>query len=125
MRQLVLLVLLILLVLRMLLLPRLLVSCPREGRIPIIFSMSWLASSLMLHHVPGTLLLLMLNLCRIPGKVVILATTSRACSLPDRIVLADTLVADMPVTLAGISLRHHLLFGDLPDHTTGSACPDG
>jgi hypothetical protein len=111
-RRLVLLVLHILLVLLMLLLLRLLVSYPRKGRIPIIFSMSRLASSWMLHHVPDTLLLLMLNLCQIPGKVIIPATTSRACSLPGRIVLAGTLVADMPVTLAGIFLRHRLLSGD-------------
>jgi hypothetical protein len=107
-----LLVLLILLILLVLLLLRLLVSYPRKGRIPIIFSMSQLASSWMLHHVPGTLLSLMLNLCQIPGKVIIPATTSRAWSLPGRIVLADTLVADMPVTFASISLRHRLLSGD-------------
>jgi hypothetical protein len=64
-RRLVLLVLLILLILLMLLLLRLLVSYPRKGRISIIFPMSRLASSLMPHRVPGTLLLLMLNVCRI------------------------------------------------------------
>jgi hypothetical protein len=69
-RRLVLLVLLILLVLLMLLLTRLLISYPRKGRISIIFPMSQLASSLMLHHIPGTLLL-MLNLRRIPGSIVI------------------------------------------------------
>jgi hypothetical protein len=110
--RLVLLVLLILLVLLMLLLLRLLVSCPHNGKISIIFQMSRLASSWMLHRVPSTLSLLMLNLCRIPGKDIILATTSQVCSLPGWIVLAGTLVADMPVTLAGISLRHRLLSGD-------------
>jgi hypothetical protein len=110
-RRLVLLVLLILLVLLLLLLKRLLISYPCNGRISIIFLMSRLASSLMLHRVPGTLLL-MLNLCQIPGNIVISATTSRACSLPGRTVLADTLVADIPVTLTGIPLCHRLLSGD-------------
>jgi hypothetical protein len=32
--------------------------------------------------------------------------------LPGRIVLAGTLVADLPVTLTSIILRHHLLSGD-------------
>jgi hypothetical protein len=109
--RLVLLVVLILLVLLVLLLPRLLISRPRKGGISIIFSMSRLASSLMLHRVSSTLLLLLLDLCQITGNVVILATTSRARSLPDRIVLADTLVADIPVTLTGIPLCHRLLSG--------------
>jgi hypothetical protein len=67
-QQLVLLVLLILLILLILLLLRLLISRPRKGGIPIIFPMSRLTSSLMLHHISGTLLLM-------PGHVVILATT--------------------------------------------------
>jgi hypothetical protein len=104
-RRLVLLVLLILLILLVLLLLRLLISRPRKGRIPIILPMSRLTSSLMLHHIPGTLLLM-------PRHVVIPATTSRACSLPDRRILAGILVADIPVTLTDISLRHHLLSGD-------------
>jgi hypothetical protein len=103
--RLVLLVLLILLILLVLLLLRLLISRPHKGRISIIFSMSRLTSSLMLHNIPGALLLM-------PGYVVILATTSRACSLPSRRILVCTLVADILVTLAGISLRHRLLFGD-------------
>jgi hypothetical protein len=73
-RWLVLLVLLILLILLILLLLRLLISRPRKGGIPIIFPMSRLTSSLMLHYIPGALLLM-------PGYVVIPATTSRACSL--------------------------------------------
>jgi hypothetical protein len=73
--RLVLLTLLILLAPLMLQLPRLLISYPCKGRISIIFLMSRLATSLMLHRVPGTLLL-MLNLCRIPGNIVIPATTS-------------------------------------------------
>jgi hypothetical protein len=40
------------------------------------------------------------------------ATTSRACSLPSRIVLAGILFADLPVTLVGIPLHHYLLSGD-------------
>jgi hypothetical protein len=99
------LVLLILLILLVLLLLRLLISRPRKGAIPIIFLMSRLTSSLMLHNIPGALLLM-------PGYVVIPATTSQACSLPGRRILAGTLVADIPVTLTGISLGHRLLSGD-------------
>jgi preprotein translocase subunit SecG len=54
-RRLVLLVLLILLIFLILLL---LISRPRKGGIPIIFSMSRLTSSLMLHNIPGALLLM-------------------------------------------------------------------
>jgi hypothetical protein len=63
------LVLLVLLILLVLLLLGLLVSCPRKGRISVIFVVFLLASSLMLHHVSGTLLLLMLNLCRYWGAL--------------------------------------------------------
>jgi hypothetical protein len=100
--RLVLLVLLILQILLVLLLLRLLISRPRKGRIPIIFLISRLTSSLMLHNIPGVMLLK-------PGHVVILATTSRACSLLGRRILAGTLVADILVTLTGISLHHCLL----------------
>jgi hypothetical protein len=100
-----LLVLLILQILLLLLLLRLLISHPRKGGIPIIFLMSRLTSSLMLHNIPGALLLM-------PGYVVIPATTNRACSLPGRRILASTPIADIPVTLADISLRHRLLSGD-------------
>jgi hypothetical protein len=99
------LVLLVLLVLLILLLLRLLISRPHKGGIPIIFPMSRLPSSLMLHHISDTLLLM-------PGYVVISATTSRACSLPGRRILTSTLVADISVTFTGISLSHRLLFGD-------------
>jgi hypothetical protein len=99
------LVLHILLVLLVLLLLRLLISHPRKGGISIIFPMSRLASSLMLHRVSGALPLT-------PGSTVIPATTGRACSLPGRNILADTLVADIPVTLTGIPLNYHLLSGD-------------
>jgi hypothetical protein len=104
-RRLVLLVLLILLILLVLLLLRLLISRPRKGGIPIILSMSRLTSSLMLHHISGALLLT-------PGHVVIPATTSRACTLPGRRILVGTLVADIPVSFAGILLHHRLLSGD-------------
>jgi hypothetical protein len=103
--RLVLLVLLILLILLVLLLLRLLISRPHKGRIPIIFSMSRLTSSLMLHDISGALLLT-------PGHVVIPATTSRACSLPGQRILAGTLVADILVTLTGLLLHHRLLSGD-------------
>jgi hypothetical protein len=96
------LVLHILLVLLVLLLPRLLISRPRKGGISIIFPMSRLASSLLLHHISGALLLT-------PGSTVIPASSGRACSLPDRNILADTFVADIPVTLTGLPLNHRLL----------------
>jgi hypothetical protein len=99
------LVLHILLVLLVLLLLRLLISHPRKGRISIIFPMSRLASSLLLHRISGALLLT-------PGSTVIPATTSRARSLPGRNILAGTFVADIPVTFAGILLHYRLLFGD-------------
>jgi hypothetical protein len=99
------LVLHILLVLLVLLLLRLLISRPRKGGISIIFPMSRLASSLLLHRISGALLLT-------PASTVIPASSGRACSLPGRNILADTLVADILVTLAGILLNHRLFFGD-------------
>jgi hypothetical protein len=99
------LVLHILLVLLVLLLLRLLISRPRKGGISIIFPMSRLASSLLLHRISGALLLTL-------GNTVILATTGRACSLLGRNILAGTLVADIPVTLTDIPLNHRLFFGD-------------
>jgi hypothetical protein len=98
------LVLHILLVLLVLLLLRLLISHPRKGRISIIFPMSRLASSL-LHCISGALLLT-------PASTVIPASSGRACSLPDRNILADTFVADIPVILTGILLNYRLFFGD-------------
>jgi hypothetical protein len=94
-----------LLVLLVLLLLRLLISHPRKGGISIIFPMSRLASSLLLHHIPGALLLT-------PGSTVIPTTAGRACSLPGQHILAGTLVADILVTWAGIPLNNSLLFGD-------------
>jgi hypothetical protein len=67
--------------------------------------MSRLASSLLLHRISGALLLT-------PVSIVILASSGRACSLPGRNILADTLVADILVTLASILLNHRLFFGD-------------
>jgi hypothetical protein len=99
------LVLHILLVLLVLLLLRLLISCPRKGEISIIFLMSRLASSLLLHRISGALLLT-------PGSTVIPASSGRACSLPGRNILANTFVADIPVTLIDIPLNHRLFSGD-------------
>jgi hypothetical protein len=99
------LVLHILLVLLVLLLLRLLISHPRKGGISIIFPMSRLACSLLLHGISGALLLT-------PGSTVIPATTGRACSLPSRHILAGTLVADILVTLTGIPLNNCLLSGN-------------
>jgi hypothetical protein len=92
-------VLLILLALLVLLL--LLISHPRKGGISIIFPMFWLTSSLLLHRIPGTLLLM-------SGSTVTPATTGRARSLPGRHILANILVADILVSFAGILLNYHL-----------------
>jgi hypothetical protein len=99
------LVLHILMVLLVLLLLRLPISRPHEGGISIIFPMSRLASSLLLHRIFGALLLTL-------GSTVILATIGRACSLPVRNILAGTFVADIPVTLTCIPLNHRLFSGD-------------
>jgi hypothetical protein len=99
------LVLHILLVLLVLLLVRLLISRPRKGGISIIFPMSRLPSSLLLHHIPGALLLT-------PGGTVIPATTGQACSLPGRNILSGILVADILVSLVGILLNYRLFSGD-------------
>jgi hypothetical protein len=94
-----------LLVLLVLLLLRLLISCPRKGGISIIFPMSQLASSLLLHRISGALLLTL-------GYTGIPATTGRAHSLPGRNILADTFVANIPVTLTSLPLNNHLFFSD-------------
>jgi hypothetical protein len=99
------LVLLILLALLVLLLLRVLISRPRKGGISIIFPMSWLTCALLLHHISGALLLT-------PGSTVTPATTGRACSLPDRHIMAGILVANILVSLAGILLNYRLLSGD-------------
>jgi hypothetical protein len=99
------LVLLILLALLVLLLLRLLISHPRKGGISIIFPMSQLACALLLHRISGALLLT-------PGSTVIPTATSQACSLLGRHILAGTLVTDILVSLARISLNNCLLSGD-------------
>jgi hypothetical protein len=93
--------LLVLLRLVLLLLLLLLISRPRKGRIPIIFPLSRLTSSLLLHRIPGALLLT-------PGSTATPATTGRACSLPGRHIL----VADILVSFAGILLNYHLFSGN-------------
>jgi hypothetical protein len=95
------LVLLILLAL-LILLP---ISCPRKGGISIIFTMSRLTRALLLHRISGALLLA-------PGRTVTPATTSRACSLLGRHILADILATDILVSLAGTLLNYPLLSGD-------------
>jgi hypothetical protein len=97
------LVLLILLALLVLLL--LLISRPRKGGISIIFPMSRLTSSLLLHRIPDALLLT-------PGSTVTPATTGRARSLPGRHILTNILVANILVSFAGILLNYHLFFGN-------------
>jgi hypothetical protein len=99
------LVLLILLALLVLLLLLLLISRPHKGRISIIFPMSRLTSSLLLHRIPGALLLT-------PGSTVTPVTTGRAHSLPSRHILANILVADILVSFAGILLNYHLFSGN-------------
>jgi hypothetical protein len=99
------LVLLILLALLALLLLLLLISCPRKGRISIIFSMSRLTCALLLHRTSSALLLT-------PSSTVTQTTTGRARSLPGRHILAGILVANILVSFAGILLNYHLLSGN-------------
>jgi hypothetical protein len=94
-----------LLVLLVLLLLRLLISRPRKGGILIIFPVSRLTYTLLLHRISDALLLT-------PGSTVIPAATGRACSFLGRHILAGTLVADILVALAGIPLNNCLLSGD-------------
>jgi hypothetical protein len=99
--RLVLLILLALLILLLLLL----ISHPRKGGISIIFTMSRLTRALLLHRIPGALLLT-------PGCTVTPTTSGRACSLPGRHILAGLLAADILVSLADTLLNYRLLFGD-------------
>jgi hypothetical protein len=99
------LVLLILLALLVLLLLLLLISRPRKGGISIILAMSRLTSALLLHRIPGALLLT-------PGSTVTPATTGRARSLPGRHILVGILVADILVSFAGILLNYRLFSGN-------------
>jgi hypothetical protein len=89
---------LVLLTLLALLVLLLLISCPRKGRISIIFPMSRLTCAFLLHRISGALLLT-------PGSTVTPATTGRACSLPGRHILADILVADILISFAGTLLN--------------------
>jgi hypothetical protein len=97
--------LLLLLWLTLLILLLLLISRPCQGGIPIIFPMSRLTCALLLRHTSGALLLTL-------GCTITPATTGRARSLPGRRILADMLVADVLVGLAGILLDNCLLSGD-------------
>jgi hypothetical protein len=96
--QLTLLILLVLLIL-------LLVSRPGQDGISIIFTMSRLTRTLLLHRMPGALLLS-------PGCTDTPAPTGRHYSLPDRHILAGFLAADILVSLAGTLLHHRLLSGN-------------
>jgi hypothetical protein len=99
------LVLLTLLALLVLLLLLLLISRPRKGRISIIFLMSRLTCTLLLRRTSGALLLSL-------GSTVSPATTSRACSLPGRYILASFLVANILVSLVSAFLHYCLFFGN-------------
>jgi hypothetical protein len=67
--------------------------------------MSRLACALLLRRTSGALLLA-------PGCAITPATTGRACSLPDRHILAGMLIADILVDLAGILLDNYLFSGN-------------
>jgi hypothetical protein len=99
--------LLILLALRILLalLVLLLISRPCQGGISIIFMVSRLTRTLLLHRMSSAVLLT-------PGCTVTPAPTGRSCSLPDWHILTGLLVADILVSLAGTLLHHRLLSGD-------------
>jgi hypothetical protein len=83
----------------------LLVSRPRKGGISIIFPMSRLTCTLLLHRISGAPLLT-------PGNTVTPATTGRACSLSDWHILSGILVADILVSLAGTLLSYCLFSGN-------------
>jgi hypothetical protein len=83
----------------------LLISRPCQGGISIIFTVSRLTRTLLLHRMSGALLLM-------PGCTVTPAPTGRSCSLPGRHILTGFLAADILVSLAGILLHHRPLSGD-------------
>jgi hypothetical protein len=83
----------------------LLVSHPGQGGISIIFTVSRLTRTLLLHRMPGALLLS-------PGCTVTPAPIGRNYSLPGRHILASFLAADILVSLAGTLLHRRLLSGD-------------
>jgi hypothetical protein len=95
----------LLLLLRLTLLILLLISHPCQGGISIIFTVSRLTRTLLLHRMSGALLLS-------PGCTVTLAPTDRSSSLTDRHILTGLLAADILVSLADTLLHHHLLSGD-------------
>jgi hypothetical protein len=83
----------------------LLVSRPGQGGISIMFMVSRLTRTLLLHCMSGALLLM-------PGCTVTPVPTGRNYSLPGQHILADFLAADIPVSLAGTLLHYRLLSGD-------------
>jgi hypothetical protein len=83
----------------------LLISRPCQGGISIIFTVSRLTRTLLLHRMSGALLLT-------PGCTVTPAPTGRNCSLPSRHILVGFLADDILVNLAGTLLHHRLLSGD-------------
>jgi hypothetical protein len=83
----------------------LLISCPSQGGISIIFTVSRLTRTLLLHRMPGTLLLT-------PDCTVTPAPTGRGCSLLSRHILTGLLAADILVSMAGTLLPHCLLSGN-------------
>jgi hypothetical protein len=83
----------------------LLISRPCQGGISIIFTVSRLTRTLLLHRMSDALLLT-------PGCTVTPAPTGRNCSLPSWHILAGFLAADILVSLAGTLLQHRLLSGD-------------
>jgi hypothetical protein len=83
----------------------LLISHPCQGGISIIFTVSRLTRTLLLHRMSSALLLT-------PGCTVTPAPTGRSCSLPGRHILTSFLAADILVSMAGTLLHHRLLSGD-------------
>jgi hypothetical protein len=83
----------------------LLISRPDKGGIAIIFPMSRLSCTLLLHCTSGALLLT-------PGCTVTPATTGRRCPMPGRHILTSLLAADILVSLSGTFLHYCLLSGD-------------
>jgi hypothetical protein len=95
----------LLVLLALLILLLLLISRPGKGGIPVIFPMSRLTCTLLLHRMSGALLLT-------PGCTVTPTTTGRNCSLPCRHIQGSLLAADILVSLAGTLLNYCLLSDD-------------
>jgi hypothetical protein len=83
----------------------LLISRPDKGGIDIIFPMSRLTCTLLLCCPSGAPLLT-------PDSTVTPAITGRHCPMPGQHILANILVADILVSLAGTLLNYCLLSGD-------------